>query len=235
MAGKFLIKYDYQTLIDEDNLNELTDGNDRLLNDAVDSAVEKVAGYIRHRYDAALVFKVVQVYSDTTAFVIGDRIFWEETAYSELATYATNDRVSYSGSIYEANQAVAPEAFDPAKWDLLAENETFYVCSVDSIGNLPSSTAYFTAGDDRNALIKEITVDVVLYNIHSKVSPRNIPDVRRVRYDGTGNLKEGDSAIATLMQCQKGNITLNLPVVTPDVQNTQRVSYGVQSNSDYNY
>lgn len=190
---KFLVKYDFQTLIDQDNLNELTDDNDTLLEGAIDSAVEKVAGYIRHRYDYDKVFRVVKTFTtDTvTGILTGDRIFQ-------------------------------------------STSELFYVALTDGGTNL-ATTADFTQVDNRNPLIKEITVDVVLYNIHSKISPENIPDVRRTRYDGFGNLKEGDSAIATLKEIQKGNITLNLPVIEPTVQNTERIAYGSTSNSQYSY
>ena len=244
--NKFLVKYDFQTLIDEDKLNQVTDDNDRLLNDAMDASIEKVAGYIRHRYDYDQVFKVVQPYAAGTAFVEDDRVFWDATAWDADTVYTSGDIVSIDTGtesnedekIYQANDTtVAGESplTTPAKWDLLADNNTFYTCIANSTGNLPTNETYFTAGDDRNPLIKEITCDIVLYNIHSKVSPRNIPDVRRVRYDGAGNLKEGDSAIATLMQIQKGIVTLDLPVITPTAQKNESIAYGVQSNIDYNY
>lgn len=244
--SKFLVKYDFQTLIDEDNLNELTDTSDRLLEDAMDSAIEKVAGYVRHRYDYDQVFKVVQPYAAAIAFVEDDRVFWSPVAWDASLIYTSGDIISIDTGtaanegekIYQANATtVADESplNTPGKWGLLADNNTFYTCILESTGNLPTNATYFTAGDDRNPLIKEITVDIVLYNIHSKISPRNIPDVRRVRYDGTGNLKEGDSAIATLMQIQKGIVTLDLPVIVPTVQNTESIAYGTQDTSDYNY
>ena len=285
--NKFLVKYDFLTLIDEANIDELTDNNDRVLTDSIDSGVEKVASYIRHRYDYDQVFKVVQPYSatqekkittesqyeitesyvtgdliafsdlkvyvantdilptespvteptkwDVVSYVSEDRVFWEEAAFSETATYTTGQRVSYNDNIYEANTSVSAGTFNPSEWDLLAENNSFFVLNDTAIvGTLPTSTE-FTSGDDRNPLIKEITIDVVLYNIHSKISPRAIPDVRRTRYDGFGNLKEGDSAISTLKEIQKGNVTLDLPVIENAPQNTERIPYGNQSSSNYIY
>jgi hypothetical protein len=233
---KFLVKYDFQTLIDEDNLNEILDNNDRVLEEAINAAVEKVAGYIRHRYDFDQVFKVVQSFSDIATYAVDDRVFWSPAAYDASSTYALGAIVSYQDNIYECTTAVTvAEPFDPAKWTLRAENNTFYTCTAASTGNLPTDPTYFTAGDNRNALIKEITIDVTLYNIHSKISPRAIPDVRRTRYDGFGNLKEGDSAIFTLMQVQKGTITLDLPVIEPVEQNTERISYGSTPNTNYSY
>jgi phage gp36-like protein len=42
----------------------------------------------------------------------------------------------------------------------------------------------------KNALIKRITVDVLLYNLHTRVNPRNIPEKRvELRDDGISWLK----------------------------------------------
>lgn len=236
MMDKFLVKYDFQTLIDEDNLDELSNSSDRLVNDAMDSAIEKASGYLRHRYDVNKVFKVVQTFSDSDTYAIDDRIYWTETAYSASSTYSTGDLVVYNDYIYQANTDIGtPEAFNASHWDQLAEDNTFYLCIASSTGNLPTNTTYFTAGDDRNSLIKDIVVDILLYNIHSKTSPRNIPEVRHKRYDNFGNYKDGDCAINTLIQIQKGNIMLDLDVIDPVVQNTERIAYGTQDDSEYIY
>jgi len=233
--NKFLTKYDFETLIDEKNIDEITDSNDRTLFDSIDEAIEEVAGYIRHRYDFDKVFRVVIPYADLTAFVIDDRVYWSETAYDPTAEYVTGDRISESGNIYEANQTVPAEAFDASKWSLLAENNSFYTCTAISTGNLPTDTDYFSVGDNRNSKIKQVTIDVTLYNIHSKITTRNIPDVRRVRYDGFGNKNDSENAIRYLEKVQKGQITPNLPVIEPDTQSSQRIAYGVTSNSNHNY
>jgi len=233
--NKFLVKYDFETLIDEANIDELTDNNDRLLLNAIDAAVEETASYIRHRYDETQVFKVVQPYSDTTAFVEDDRIYWEETLFSTATTYTAGQRVSYNENIYSSIGTSTPGSFVPAEWTLLAENKTFYTCIDDSTGNLPTDTDYFSSGDNRNPKIKQIAMDITLYNIHSKISPRHVPEVRRIRYDGGGNKNDSENAITYLVKVQKGIITPNLPVIVPTEQNTERISYGNTSNSKYNY
>tara|TARA_R110000796_G_scaffold74629_11_gene167838 strand:- start:3503 stop:3934 length:432 start_codon:yes stop_codon:yes gene_type:complete len=44
---------------------------------------------------------------------------------------------------------------------------------------------------DKHAIIKRITVDILLYNLHSKVNPRNIPDKRiQLRDDAIKYLSE---------------------------------------------
>ena len=233
--SNFLVKYDFSTLIDGENLDEITDGNDQLLEGAVMSAVEEVAGYIRHRYDAGEVFREVVGYSDTASYSEGDRVFWSETVFSDTTSYSLGDRVSFDGDIYMANTVVSPGQFDPLEWDFLAVNNTFYTSLQATVGNLPVDPLYFSAGDNRNPKIKEVTIDVALYNIHSKISPRNIPDVRRVRYDGFGNKNDSENAIRYLEKVQKGQIMPDLPAITPNVQNTERWAYGISPTKKYNY
>lgn len=244
--SKYLVKYDFEALIAEDNLNQLTDFNDRIVNDSIDSAVEEVAGYIRHRYDFDQVFKVVQDYADATDFVTDDRVFWSPTAWDASTIYNTDDIVSIDigtspvkdEKIYQANSTTAAgesPITTPAKWDLLADSNTFYTCIADSTGNLPTSTSYFTAGDNRNTKIRDVTVDITLYNMHSRISPRSIPDVRRVRYDGHGNKNESGNALQYLEKVQKGQVTPDLPVITPIEQNSERISYGSTSSDAHIY
>ena len=232
--NKFLVKYDFETLITEDNLDELINENNRVVEDAIDSAVEEVAGYVRHRYDFDQVFRVVIPYSDSTSFVVDDRVYWSEADYSITTAYTVGQRVSFEGDIYSAIGTTTPGAFIPSEWTLIAENDTFYTCILDSVGVLPTITASFTAGDNRNPKIKEVTIDVVLYNIHSRLSPMNIPDVRRTRYDGFGNQNDSGNALRYLTKVQKGDITPNLPLIMPILQNSERVSYGISSNAKYN-
>ena len=231
--NKFLVKYDFETLIKQDDLDELTEDFDRVYEDSIDSAIEEVAGYIRHRYDFDQVFRVVIPYADATEFVVGDRVYWTETAYSIAIAYTIGQRVSYENNIYSSIGTSTPGAFDSDEWTLLAEDNSFYVCILDSDGVLPSVETSFTLGDNRNAKIKEVTIDILLYNIHSRLSPMNIPDVRRTRYDGNGNQNDSGNALRYLSKIQKGDITPDLPVITPILQNSERVSYGTSSNSKY--
>lgn len=55
-------------------------------------------------------------------------------------------------------------------------------------GTLPTDTNYFTPGDNRSAKLLQVVIDIFLYHIHSRISPRNIPLLREERYMG----KESD-------------------------------------------
>lgn len=77
------------------------------------------------------------------------------------------------------------------------------------------NTAYWTAGDNRNQQIVTYLVDITLYHVHSRIAPRNIPELRVIRYD---------HAIQWLKMAARGEITAALPIIQP----TQggRIRYG---------
>ena len=64
--------------------------------------------------------------------------------------------------------------------------------------------------EDRNALIVMYMVDVVLYHLHSNISPENIPEVRITRYN---------AVIDWLKAVAKGNLSPDLPEYTSDPDN----------------
>ncbi|MDH4127157.1 MAG: DUF1320 domain-containing protein [Spirochaetota bacterium] len=248
---KFLVKFDFETLIQEENLDEITISNDRIINDAIDNAVSEAAGYIRNRYDENKAFRVVKTYTKTDIYAIEDRVFWSPTVYNATLTYVTGDQVSFNietspvidEKIYVANQSVAvgeTPLTTPAKWDLKADNNTFYVCKATTIaGDLPTDTTKFTAGDNREPKLKTVVIDIVLYNIHSRITPHDIPVIRQIRYDGAGNKDKSEHAIGWLEKVQKGVITPALDILLDDdgiiQQNTERFSYGSSPTTSYKY
>ena len=148
MIFGFIRKKDFYNQVQESILNVITGSEDDFLQNSYDEAKEEVASYIRHRYDIQRAMAAIREYSTTAYYNIGDLVEWSETAYDATSTYATGDRVSYSDNIYEANQDInTPEAFDSAKWDLLAENESLYIAKIGNNNQLPS-TAF--AYDDSN-------------------------------------------------------------------------------------
>lgn len=77
------------------------------------------------------------------------------------------------------------------------------------------NTDYWVPGDNRNQQILTYLVDITLYHIHSRIAPRNIPELRVKRYD---------DAVKWLKMAARGEITPALPIIQP----TQggRIRYG---------
>ena len=99
--------------------------------------------------------------------------------YSPTTTYAVGDL------IYDA---ILPDIYEAV--------------NIAPAGTSLTDTFYFRAGDPRNALIIQYLVEIVLFNIHKRISPQNVPAIREIAYD---------NAIRWLIGVQRGNITPKLP------------------------
>lgn len=128
---------------------------------------------------------------------------------------------------------------------LVATGDRFYqsttklhYVAIDTGGTDLSDTNNFTQKDDRNPKLVEVLVDIVLYNIHSRINPKSVPTQRKIRYDGDDPEQRG-GAIGWLKNVQKGSITPDLPVIVDEdgetPQNTESLAYGTSSNTAYGY
>jgi len=56
-------------------------------------------------------------------------------------------------------------------------------------------------GEDRDAQLLSYIIDLCLYHLHSRIAPRNIPELRQTRYD---------NAVLWLKMCVSGDVTPKL-------------------------
>mgnify|MGYP001057299711 CR=1 FL=1 len=68
-------------------------------------------------------------------------------------------------------------------------------------------TQIFTPGENRDNLIVMIVTDVLLYHLHSRINPQQIPELRQSRYD---------EAKRMLGEIRNGAIDLGLPLATDE-------------------
>lgn len=66
--------------------------------------------------------------------------------------------------------------------------------------------AGWVMADNRNRSLVRHAVSIALYIIHDRIAPRNIPELRKQRYE---------AAIKWLEDAAKGNLTAGLPVIQP--------------------
>jgi len=127
-------------------------------------------------------------YSNTTTYAIGDKVYYNNIEYtcliSTVGILPTNTQFWSAGSAYTLT-ATYPD--DDTKW---------------------------TEGDNRNQQIVMYLLDITLYHLHSRINPRNIPDLRKERYDGN-NATQNGGAIAWL-KVASGDITADLPQILPE-------------------
>lgn len=186
----------------------------------------------------SLVLQAGNVYKCTTAILVAEP--FDITKWQLL------------GAQYDLFNGILPnEEFDYYK-QYKASNVVFwkdkkYTAAVDTIGTFPDdadngtyfwgvgvsyaipaqsvlNTTYFAPGDNRSYQLVEILVDITLYNIHSRISPHNIPDLRVKRYD---------DAMKMLKEFAEGISTLDMPVIQP--KQGRRIRFGSNKKNINNY
>lgn len=101
------------------------------------------------------------------------------------------------------------------------QNDVIYISNISgNLDNTPGTDitkwipVMWLKGDSRSQQLVSAMLDISLYHIHSRIAPRNIPDLRVKRYD---------DARAWLQSANKGDITPNLPLLQP---NKPRIRWG---------
>jgi hypothetical protein len=270
----YLIRNDYKSLIQTDNLSQIIGADYQLLTKAELQAESELKSYLVQKYDTDKEFTDTTQFAYASTYAGHDRVYLDATAYSTSLTYAINALVLYGGNVYQAiNTIGTPEAFNAAKWALLgyqyqiyylqpsqddwnyyteyvADDEVWfdgkvYTCVSANEGLQPdenvsewgagvadayegsgllSGDSEWTSGDNRNQQMVAYMIDVVLYHLHSRIAPRNIPELRVKRYD---------DVIAWLKQCAKGDdITADLDKIQPFQGNRIRMGSRLEKQNN---
>lgn len=88
------------------------------------------------------------------------------------------------------------DALPKAQLMAQAEMESFLNTRFD-VSQIFNKTA-----EQRNPVVLMYMIDIILYHIHSNISPRNIPELRGIRYE---------AAITWLKMVAKGDLNPDLP------------------------
>ena len=101
--------------------------------------------------------------------------------WDDRVSYAIDDLVNKDYIVYKrldfAGHTNGIVVTDTNYWEVI---NTIDYTPVN--GKFPYETAW-TMGDNRNLTIVKCVIDIVLYDIHSIINPRNIPALRKDRYD----------------------------------------------------
>jgi len=146
-----------------------------------------------------------------TFIAVDKSLFYAKTPepeYVHSATYTIGDTVWYKDATYTATaETTGNLPTDSNFWDFVA-NYSFS-------GDYPDDTSKWTQGDNRNQQIVLIFVDIVLFHVHSRINPRNIPDLRKQRYNGDDPTDRG-GALGWLKKVGAGDLTADLPSIIPE-------------------
>lgn len=161
---------------------------------------KSIAGSAAHAFNAA---EWTQICLDKTLFYV--TLPYAE--YNNDASYVAGDKVYYNNIEYTAKVPVV---------GILPTNSAFWtVGSAYTItATYPDDDTKWTQGDNRNAQIVMYLRDITLFHLFCTINPRNIPDLRKERYDGNNPTQNG-GAIAWLKRVASGDITADLPSILP--------------------
>lgn len=107
------------------------------------------------------------------------------------------------------------DALPKAQLAAQAEMESYLNARFD-VANIFNKT-----DDERNPIILLYLIDIVLYHLHTNISPRNIPELRGIRYE---------AAIDWLKMVAGGKINPDLPTLPDD---NAEYSISVGGNAKY--
>ena len=165
----------------------------------------------------------------TWSFITGDKSLYTAVLpaneFNYYTKYNTNDIVWYNDKTYKALQntvSVLP-TLDTSIWSSSTSTYSF-------TGFYPENTTYWERRDSRNAELILYLIDMVLFHVHSRANPMNVPTLRYDRYKGNDFGNTG--AIGWLKAVASGSITASLPEKSPQQGNSIR--YGVNNIRDTN-
>ena len=185
-----LIKEDYFRLIREDVLDVVIDEDENFLTLTEDAVTVEMVSYLNGRFDTAQLFTTTNNYTIAVAATVGDFFHLSAAAYTAATVYNVGDLVSHTdGNVYKCIQ-ITTGTEDPtnaAFFELWGVEGGFYTALVAGAGLKPADPVSFSAGDTRNPLILRYLVDLTVYELHSRINPRNIPDLRVTRRDDALN------------------------------------------------
>lgn len=154
-------------------------------------------------------------------YSIGDFVIWKNKVYQcKVASRVYNHDLALQYQRIEnlPTHNVAPD-------DPVSGVEYWGVgVAYDVVNELPSNTTFFTESDNRDQQMVLFFCDIVLYHLHARIAPRNIPELRVKRYD---------DAIAWLKMCAEGAITPTLPLLTPKQGNRIRFGGNIRQINSY--
>jgi hypothetical protein len=233
----FILKHDLLTKIKAPELAILTEDTtnpDEELATSITAKESELRSYITHRHDVALALPPIWYFDPTEERAEGDIvILYTESDYDAATTYGLNDLVkTVDGRVYRSEGAgnVGNTPSDGAPWAYIGNNYTFYTSLTDDNDDDPNVVLSWTAlaADPRHALLKSLLIDLVLYDLHARIKPRQIPDHR---------IQLRDDAIKLLRDAAdpRKNVTLDLPLTDHGDNSGVDLTFGGNDKTYHTY
>jgi len=173
--ARFLKTSDYLSIIQTVDLNQITENTPQNLYDSEVKAISRMRTKLVQRYMVDIELGVMAAFSAVTHYRTRDRVISGETIthvndfdrWVKTTEYLTGEIVTDdNGYVYTAlldSQNIA------------LTNATYWEAMVNV---LTTDADYWTVGDNRYPMFVELAMDMTLYNLHARINPRNIPELR---------------------------------------------------------
>jgi phage gp36-like protein len=238
----YIIQNDYLKQIQPALLNQVTGNNAAVLSSAEQAAEAEIRSYLANRYDIDSALAETTAWDDSAAYKAGNRVYDDSNVlyhakypfgqFQLQGNYKPGDKVWWRDRSYECRIATSYLGHEgnlqrrtvqniPAA-NVFPDNSligTQYWTDLGAYqivaGTMPGNNTYWTQGDSRNPQLLMYAIDIVLYHVHSRIAPNNIPQLRQTRYAQT---------ISWLQKVANGEVIADLPVLqTPE---TSRIRFG---------
>ena len=173
--ARFLKTSDYLSIIQTVDLNQITENTAQNLYDSEVKAISRMRTKLVQRYMVDIELGTMDAYSAVTHYRTRDRVIagevithvndfdrWDKTTEYIIGDIVTdNDGYVYTAIADSTNQKLTLTAY----WSAM-------------VNVLTTDTDYWTVGDNRYPMFVELAMDMTLYNLHARINPRNIPELR---------------------------------------------------------
>lgn len=165
-----------------------------------------------NQHDLFFVTYPKPVFNYLQAYQKGDQVFWKNKTYTARRDSPAIDPMNIQYRVY--GNVPPPSVFpdDPRDGEVYWGAGTAYQVAA---GTLPTDASKWTKGDNRTQSVLMIVIDIALFHLHSRIAPRNVPELREKRYL---------NAIDMLKAFAGGAMTAKLPVLQP--KSGARIRFG---------
>jgi hypothetical protein len=155
-------------------------------------------------------------------YSVGDQVYWNGSTYTCLIATPLLDHDTALQYRTYANIPYANIYPDDSRQGVIywGVGVPYMIAAGTDINN----AAFWVSTDTRDQQMVQYFVDITLYHLHSRISPRNIPQLRIDRYN---------HAIDWLKMCAVGDVTPALPLLSPKQGNRIRWGSNVKNINSY--
>jgi len=175
-----------------------------------------------------------------TYYRVGAVVFWNDkicTALKETQVLDHQAKLNIGVQMPSDILNIFPD--DPIYGSLYWSSAAYTVPATTLITN----ATYWQLGDNRDQKLLQVCIDIALYHLHSRISPRNIPDLRITRYMGEPNDRIATknkiiypmySALGWCQNTRTGDdITPSMPEIQPKSGQRILASSNAKNNNSY--